>query len=87
MPSQILLLALFWRRIYTEDNCGNCDNCLNPKKQVEAQDLLCTVIETILDCEGKFKAEYVIDVIWVKKRPKYLYKHEELEVFGSGMGR
>ena len=22
---------------YTEENCGNCDNCLNPKKQVEAQ--------------------------------------------------
>ena len=21
---------------YTEENCGNCDNCLNPKKQVEA---------------------------------------------------
>ena len=20
---------------YTEENCGNCDNCLNPKKQVE----------------------------------------------------
>ena len=26
---------------YTEENCGNCDNCLNPKKQVEAQELLC----------------------------------------------
>ena len=24
---------------YTEENCGNCDNCLNPKKQVEAQEL------------------------------------------------
>ncbi|MCD8262466.1 MAG: ATP-dependent DNA helicase, partial [Bacteroides sp.] len=22
---------------YNEENCGNCDNCLNPKKQVEAQ--------------------------------------------------
>ena len=29
---------------YTEENCGNCDNCLNPKKQVEAQELLCAVI-------------------------------------------
>ena len=23
---------------YNQDNCGNCDNCLNPKKQVEAKD-------------------------------------------------
>ena len=25
---------------YTEENCGNCDNCLNPKKQVEAQGII-----------------------------------------------
>ena len=29
---------------YTEENCGNCDNCLNPKKQVEAQELLWQII-------------------------------------------
>ena len=38
---------------YTEENCGNCDNCLNPKKQVEAQELLCAVIETIHRGERK----------------------------------
>ena len=48
---------------YTEDNCGNCDNCLNPKKQVEAQDLLCTVIEAILAVKENFKADYIIDII------------------------
>ena len=42
------LLLHYFGETYKEDNCGNCDNCLNPKKQVEAQDLLCTVIETVL---------------------------------------
>ena len=48
---------------YLEDNCGNCDNCLNPKKQVEAKDELCAVIETVTALKEKFKAEQVIDVM------------------------
>ena len=42
------ILLHYFGEEYTEDNCGNCDNCLNPKKQVEAQDSLCAVIETII---------------------------------------
>ena len=81
------LLLHYFGETYKEDNCGNCDNCLNPKKQVEAQDLLCTVIETVLAVKEKFKAEYVIDVILVKETTEVLdHKHEELEVFGSGTG-
>ena len=32
---------------YKPENCGSCDNCLNPKKKVEAKDELCAVIETV----------------------------------------
>ena len=72
---------------YTQDNCGNCDNCLNPKKQVEAQELLCTVIETVLAVKENFKADYIIDVILGKETTEVLaHLHEDLEVFGSGMG-
>lgn len=81
------LLLHYFGEVYTEDNCGNCDNCLNPKKQVEAQDLLCTVLETVLAVKENFKAEYVIDVILGKETTEVLdHKHEELEVFGSGSG-
>ncbi len=72
---------------YTQDNCGNCDNCLNPKKQVEAQDLLCTVIETILAVKENFKTDYIIDVIQGRETSEVLaHLHEKLEVFGSGIG-
>ena len=81
------LLLHYFGEIYTEENCGNCDNCLNPKKQVEAQDLLCTVFETVLAVKENFKAEYVIDVILGKETTEVLdHKHEELEMFGSGSG-
>ncbi len=81
------LLLHYFGEIYTEDNCGNCDNCLNPKKQVEAQDLLCTVIETVLAIKENFKTEYVIDVILGKETTEILnHEHEELENFGAGTG-
>ncbi len=81
------LLLHYFGEEYDEDNCGNCDNCLNPKKQVEAKDQLCAVLETIIALKEKFKAEYVIDVLLGKETSQILsYQHEELEVFGSGQG-
>lgn len=72
---------------YTEDNCGNCDNCLNPKKQVEAQEMLCTVIEAILALKENFKADYVIDVLQGRETSEVTaHIHEDLDCFGSGMG-
>lgn len=81
------ILLHYFGEEYTEDNCGNCDNCLNPKKQVEAQDSLCAVIETIIAVKENFKQDYIINVLLGKETSEILaHKHEELEVFGSGMG-
>ena len=81
------ILLHYFGEEYEEDNCGNCDNCLNPKKQVEAKDQLCAVLETIIALKEKFKAEYVIDVLLRKETSQILsYQHEDLEVFGSGQG-
>jgi ATP-dependent DNA helicase RecQ len=81
------ILLHYFGEEYTEDNCENCDNCLNPKKQVEAQDSLCAVIETIIAVKENFKQDYIVDVLLGKETSEVLaHKHEELEVFGSGMG-
>ena len=81
------ILLHYFGEEYTEDNCGNCDNCLNPKKQVEAQDALCTVIETIIAVKENFKQEYILDILLGKETSEVLaHQHEDLEVFGAGMG-
>ena len=68
---------------YHEDNCGNCDNCLNPKKRIEAKDELCAVIETIIAVKEKFKADHIIDILTGKATNEIKsYKQDELEVFG-----
>ena len=68
---------------FADENCGNCDNCLNPKKQVEAKDDLCAVIETVTALKEKFKSDYIIDVMLGKSNATIQsYGHEDLEVFG-----
>ena len=80
-------LLHYFGETYTAENCKNCDNCLNPKKQVEAKDSLCAVIETIMAVKENFKSDYIIDVLLGKETSEVLaHRHEELEVFGSGEG-
>ena len=80
-------LLHYFGETYKEENCRNCDNCLNPKKQVEAKDSLCAVIETIMAVKENFKSDYIIDVLLGKETSEVLaHRHEELEVFGSGEG-
>jgi ATP-dependent DNA helicase RecQ len=69
---------------YKEDNCGNCDNCLHPKKQIEAKELLSIILETIVLLKEKFKADHIVDVLKGKETSEVkFYQHDELEVFGS----
>lgn len=69
---------------YDEDNCGNCDNCIHPRKRVEASDELCAAIEAIIVLKERFKTEYIVDVIGGNDTNEVKsYKHDELEIFGS----
>lgn len=72
---------------FTEENCGNCDNCLNQKKKVEAKEELLATLETIVALKEKFKAEYIIDVMLGKvTNDVRSYRHDEIEVFGCAQG-
>ena len=79
------LLLHYFGENYEEENCGNCDNCLNPKKRVEAQQLLETVLECILAVKENFKADYIIDMLMGKETSEITdHMHDDLEAFGSG---
>ena len=79
------LLLHYFGENYDVENCGNCDNCLTPKKQVEAKELLETVIETVLALKENFKTDYVIDVLLGKETADIIsHNHDELECFGCG---
>ncbi len=68
---------------YKIEKCGNCDNCLNPKKLLEAKDELCAALEVVLALKEKFKVGHVLDVMRGRMTNDVrLYKHDELDVFG-----
>lgn len=79
-----LLLHYFGEK-YEEENCGNCDNCLNPKKKVEAKSYLCNVIEAILATKENFKDDYIKDILLGNETEEInAHHHEDLEIFGAG---
>ena len=79
------LLLHYFGENYDVENCGNCDNCLSPKKQVEAKELLEAVIETVLALKENFNTDYVIDVLLGKETADVIsHNHDELECFGCG---
>lgn len=81
------LLLHYFGENYEVENCGNCDNCRHPKKQVEAQDMLEILLEAIIALKENFKPEYVVDVLLGKETTDVLsHQHEELDCFGSGQG-
>lgn len=79
------VLLHYFGEEYQEENCGNCDNCLNPKKKVEAKELLLAVLDVITALKEKVKADYVVNMLIGKETSEIQsYGHNELDVFSSG---
>ncbi|MDD4759539.1 MAG: DNA helicase RecQ [Bacteroidaceae bacterium] len=79
------LLLHYFGEEYKEDNCGMCDNCLNPKKKVEAKDQLCNVLEIVRAIKENFDEDYVMDIILGHETDEIIaHQHDELELFGCG---
>ncbi len=80
-------LLFYFGEEFPDDNCQNCDNCLNPKKKVEAKDDLCAVIETVIALKEKFKSDYITDILLGRStQDVQSYGHEDLDVFGCEQG-
>ena len=79
------MLLHYFGETYPKDNCGNCDNCLHPKTEIEAKDQLVIVLKSILEIKENFRADYVIDFITGKETDEILaHHHEDFENFGAG---
>jgi len=79
------LLLNYFGETYHEDNCGSCDNCLNPKEKFEGKEYICQLIETVLAVKQLFKPKHVINILMGKITATIKScKHHQLEVFGKG---
>lgn len=79
------MLLHYFGETYQPDNCGHCDNCLNPRNQVEAMDNLVLALKTILAVKENFKIDHIVDVLrGVENETIFAHKHDRLEEFGAG---
>jgi ATP-dependent DNA helicase RecQ len=70
---------------YPLDDCGNCDNCLNPKPKVESSRQMKLVLETLLAIGEKFKGDHLVNVLEGRGNAIIKsYGHDALEQFGAG---
>lgn len=81
---RIILLNYFGEN-YEHENCGNCDNCLNPKEKIEAGDEVARALTAILEVNEKYKADHIANILIGNKTAAIKsFKHYTLESFGSG---
>ncbi len=79
------MLLHYFGESYDKDNCGNCDNCLHPKKKISAESQLVIALQSILAIKENFREDYVIDFITGRETDEVLaHKHDALEEFGMG---
>jgi len=77
-------LLNYFGEIMTED-CGNCDNCLNPKKQTEGKDQVLLALKTVIEIKERFKAGHVAQLLAGKASSEIkTYQHDKLDIFGCG---
>ena len=70
---------------YTEEYCGNCDNCLHPRPRVEAKEEMVIALETIVAMKQAFKPREIVDVLMGRKNMSTRTYHlDRLEQFGIG---
>ena len=79
------VLLHYFGESYEEENCGCCDNCLYPKKEFEGQDYMVDALQLVSDVKEKFKIEHLVNILIGEADSAIKsYKHDKLELFGTG---
>ena len=83
-----IILLHYFGETYTQGSCGNCDNCLNPKEQIEAKNEVVRALKAILEVNEKYKGEHIANILIGNKTAAIKsFKHYTLKSFGAGKDR
>jgi ATP-dependent DNA helicase RecQ len=79
------LLYYFGEEFDDSKSCGQCDNCLNPKEKIEAKAEALTVLKAVKALGEHFTIDYLVLILTGKSTKQVqMYRHEALDIFGSG---
>lgn len=80
------LLLHYFGETLKQDNCGSCDNCLNPKEKIDVKDSVKIVLDCISELDERFGIDYVVDVVLAHDNPQITtFRHNKLKSFGAGL--
>lgn len=78
------ILLHYFGEEFDDDNCGCCDNCLNPRTKREASEELTSVLEAIAAIGENFKTEYITNVVIGRSTDEVKkFGHDKIEEFGT----
>jgi ATP-dependent DNA helicase RecQ len=81
---RVILLHYFGEK-YESDNCGACDNCLNPKEQFEGKDLVIMALKSVIEVKELCKAEHLVSILMgTENATVKSFMHDSLDIFGEG---
>ncbi|MEQ8478500.1 MAG: DNA helicase RecQ [Fulvivirga sp.] len=70
---------------YMQDNCGGCDNCVNPKDKYEGKDYVHKAIDAALQTGERFGLNHLVHVLrGISNQYTQSYSHDKLQIFGQG---
>jgi len=79
------VLMHYFGEEWHEQNCGQCDNCLNPKEKIEAKKEAASVLKVVRALDERFNIEYTVNILTGRLTPTVtMYRHEQLPQFGLG---
>ncbi|MBO9562152.1 MAG: DNA helicase RecQ [Niastella sp.] len=79
------VLMSYFGEEYTDKNCGECDNCLHPKEEVEAKENAVKVLKTVKALDERFATDYTVNIIIGRLTPNIsMFRHEGIAEFGIG---
>ena len=82
------MLLNYFGEDYCKDNCGNCDNCLHPKKRFAGSEEMKMVIELVLSMPEHFKTDHLANILsGVSNSVIKSYNHNLSPFFGMGKDR
>ncbi|MFT3750354.1 MAG: DNA helicase RecQ [Agriterribacter sp.] len=79
------VLMSYFGEEYTQENCGQCDNCIHPKEKIEAKDDVVKVMKVVKKLDERFATDYVVNIIIGRLTPQInMYRHGGLAEFATG---
>lgn len=70
---------------YTEENCGSCDNCVNPRERFDGTEYVKMILQAVQQTNERFGLNHLVNVLrGVEDEYVKSYSHTKLPIYGKG---